>query len=748
MEGNMSRCLLRAATLFILVAAGASWSFAQGDPDPNSPSPVLLSRRDSTRAIAVPASETTRIDMARVEARAFAPDSQISLFVTNLLLRPDEGANAFRMYAQDRNGHIYRFPVTNIRPLRRGGSIYSVTVRLTDEIGFWPPPPADGDLLFQLTWRGMGSNRVRVGLGQMGGSIADDAGARPTPPGTAKAVTTNAEPDYVGYRWSGDRKRFEEQATFGPTAALDERIRRIGPRAWLAEQFSLPYPSAANPYPNDPLKTTNQGADATCKGNPATDIPPTCYRDTYSMYKPQTWFMRGAFYEDAQLRHRVAWALAQLWVTSGVDVQQGRHMVEYHKVLSNNAFGNYRTLMKEMTLNPAMGQYLSMAQSTKNNPNENYAREIMQLFTIGLFMLNQDGTLQLDGQGNPIPTYDQTGVNNLTKVFTGWSFCSSIGQTCPNAQLGITNYIDPMLLVPALHDTTAKTLLSYPNAVSQNIPACTGCTGETLRTYANTSMDQALDNIFYHPNLGPAVSRNLIQQMVTSDPSPGYVSRVAGVFNDNGLGVRGDLKAVVKAILLDPEARGDVKTDPMYGKLREPVLYVTNICRAFNVRSADGTMPSDGFFTGRSEFNGMSQVPFMSPTVFNFFSPGYVIPGTAMLGPEFAIMTTGTSIQRANFSNRFVFTLPPIAGGTVDAPNGTSLDFSDLQALAQADLSGNLLLDELNNRMLHGTMSDTMRSTIATAVQAVPSVTQEDFLKRARQAIYLVATSSQFQVQR
>jgi hypothetical protein len=389
-----------------------------------------------------------------------------------------------------------------------------------------------------------------------------------------------------------------------------------------------------------------------------------------------------------------------------------------------------------------------MAQSTKNNPNENYAREIMQLFTIGLFMLNQDGTLQLDGQGNPIPTYDQTGVNNLTKVFTGWSFCSSIGQTCPNAQLGITNYIDPMLLVPALHDTTAKTLLSYPNAVSQNIPACTGCTGEVLRTYANNSMDQALDNIFYHPNLGPAVSRNLIQQMVTSDPSPAYVSRVAGVFNDNGLGVRGDLKAVVKAILLDPEARGDVKTDPMYGKLREPVLYVTNICRAFNVRSADGTMPSDGFFTGRSEFNGMSQVPFMSPTVFNFFPPGYVIPGTAMLGPEFAIMTTGTSIQRANFSNRFVFTLPPIAGGTVDAPNGTSLDFSDLQALAQADLSGNLLLDELNNRMLHGTMSDTMRSTIATAVQAVPSVTQEDFLKRARQAIYLVATSSQFQVQR
>jgi hypothetical protein len=244
------------------------------------------------------------------------------------------------------------------------------------------------------------------------------------------------------------------------------------------------------------------------------------------------------------------------------------------------------------------------------------------------------------------------------------------------------------------------------------------------------------------------VSKNLIQHLVTSDPTPAYVARVAAVFNDNGLGVRGDMKSVIRAILLDPEARGDVKTDPMYGKLREPVLYATNICRAFNVRSADGTMLSDGFLTGRSEFNNMGQVPFMSPTVFNFFPPTYVIPGTAMLGPEFAIMTTGTSIQRANFSNRFVFTNPPIAGGTTDAPNGTSLDYSDLQALAQADTSSSLLLDELNTRLMHGTMSDTMKSTIITAVNAVPSQTQEDFLRRARQAVYLVATSSQFQVQR
>jgi uncharacterized protein (DUF1800 family) len=749
MKGILSH-YSRAVTLGVLLLfLGAIGVTAQGDPDPNSPSPILLTRRESTRALAVPEAELDRSDISRIAERAFAPESSIVVFVTNLTLRPDEGANAFRMYGQDRAGHIFRFPVTDIRPLRRGGSIYAMTVQLTDEIRFWDPPAADGDLLFQLTWRGMASNRVRIGLGQIGGTIADDPGARPMPVGVRLNIPSLPnEGEYVGYRWSGDRSRLMEQATFGRTAAIDERIRRIGPRAWLNEQFNMGYPSATNPYPNDPLKTTNVGNDPLCKGNTATDVPPTCFRDTYSMYKPQTWFMREAFYGDAQLRHRVAWALAQIWVTSGVDVQQGRHMVEYHKILSNNAFGNYRTLMKEMTLNPTMGIYLSMAQSTKNNPNENYAREIMQLFTVGLFMLNQDGTLQLDGQGNPIPTYDQNGVNNLTKVLTGWSFCSTVGATCPNAQSGIQNYIDPMLLVPTLHDTTAKTLLSYPGAVSQTIPACTGCTGTALRDYANNSMDQALDNIFYHPNVGPFVSKNLIQQMVTSDPSPAYVARVAAVFNNNGLGVRGDLKAVIKAILLDPEARGDVKTDPMYGKLREPVLYATNICRAFNVRSADGTMPSDGYLTGRSEFNGMSQVPFMSPTVFNFFPPTYVIPGTAMLGPEFAIMTTGTSIQRANFSNRFVFSNPPIAGGTTDAPNGTSLDYSELQSLAQADTTSNLLLDELNKRLLHGTMTDTMKSTIMTAVNVIPTQTQENFLQRARQAVYLVATSSQFQVQR
>jgi hypothetical protein len=232
--------------------------------------------------------------------------------------------------------------------------------------------------------------------------------------------------------------------------------------------------------------------------------------------------------------------------------------------------------------------------------------------------------------------------------------------------------------------------------------------------------------------------------MITSDPTPAYVGRIAAVFNNNGSGVRGDMKAVVKAILLDPEARGDVKTDPNFGKLREPLQFATNVYRTFNVKSADGNSLSDGYVYARAEFSGMGEVPFQSPTVFNFFPPGYVIPGTAMLGPEFAIMTTGTAIQRANFINRTCYSSPPIAGNTTNSPNGTSVDFTDLQALNVADNTGKQLVDELNRRMLHSTMSASMKSTILTAVTAVAA----GDIGRVRQAVYLIATSSQYQVQR
>ena len=637
MDRRISRVILRFLTLLALVAFIALGIAAQ-DPDPNSPTPILLTESGSTRALAQsPRKIRNWSDLAKIAPRAFSLDEKVELYVTNLRLMEGEGANAFRLYALDKAGHQFRFPVLSIEPVDTIDGVYRLTVALTDDIRYWAPPAADGDILVYLSWRGLASNRVRLGIGKTGGDIKEDPGARPTPLGTTpQEVNRVEEVNAIGYRWSGDRFRFLQQATFGPNLTLDNRVRRIGLRTWINEQFETPYASTTNncaayptitdalAYPCEPLKPANQPTN--CDGNTTVpDIPVTCQRDTYSQYRPQTWFFKQAFYGDAQLKHRVSWALGQIWVTSGNDIQQGRHMVEWHKVLSKHAFGNYRDLMKEMTLHPTMGDYLNMRESTRTAPNENYAREVAQLFSIGLFMLNQDGTLQRDALLNPIPTYSQDEINALTRVFTGWSFCS-VQANCPNIVAGTVNYIDPMLLNPGLtnatqnrHDIGAKTLFTYPgSAATQSIAACpptgTGGCGITcptsgtanctlqagftsatalaaVQTYANNSLERAIDNLFNHPNVGPFVGKILIQHMVTSDPTPAYVSRVAAKFNDNGFGVRGDMKAVIKAILLDPEARGDIKTDPNFGKLREPVQLMTNFARTFNVRSGKRNGP-------------------------------------------------------------------------------------------------------------------------------------------------------------
>jgi uncharacterized protein (DUF1800 family) len=463
-----------------------------------------------------------------------------------------------------------------------------------------------------------------------------------------------------------------------------------------------------------------------------------CYQRHYTMIPVQQWFFREAMYGDAQLRHRVAWTLGQIWVTSGVAVQQSSHAIAFHKVLSQNAFGNYRDLMHDVTLNPTMGFYLDMVRSTKLNPNENYPREILQLFSIGLYSLNQDGTRRLSQEGNPIPTYTQDEVNNFSKVFTGWTYCNF---SCPNSQTGILNYKDPMILVPANHDLTQKTLLDYPGARNRIIPACTNCTDDAaIEAYATDSLNKALDNIFYHPNVGPFVGKLLIQHLVTSDPSPAYVSRVAAVFNDNGAGVRGDMKAVLRAILLDPEARGDVKTDPRYGKLREPVQLVTNLARIFAARGWRGDGASDGELNGH--ISPLGQNAFNSPTVFNYYSPTYRIAGTTVLAPEFEIMNTATATNRANLIYRFVF--EGLTSNSGDSLRGTSLNLSEFLLAASADSTGSQLVDLLNVRMMHGSMLQAQKDAILTALQPVPNTP----LFRIQTAVYLIATSSQYQVQR
>lgn len=694
--------------------------------------PVLISETNSTRALFAVANRPPG------STRVIQPGrhTSVKFFLTNLELLEGEGANAFRAEFED--SKHYRYPLEVVSLELSAKSVYAIGVRLPAELG------SVGDVLVRVTWRGMSSNRVRASIGYEGGKLEDDPDSVPTPmPSTQKSTRYSIEANRADLPWTGDRVRFMEQATFGPNAALELRLRRIGYSTWLEEQMDdLTYENYVYPhYPFFPISPST-----TCDGDTLPpDIPVTCFRDNYTMYPLQNWFYKEALYnEQQQLRRRVSWAWSQILVTSGRVNAQPSQMIPYIQTLDRNAFGSFRRLLKEITLNPAMGTYLDMAISTAQNPNENYGREVLQLFSIGLNLLNQDGTPILDGQGNPLPSYTQETINNFTKVFTGWTYCN---QGCQYSQPGMINYRDSMIVNPANHDTTSKTLLNYPGATPV-IPA-----GQT----PDQDLDAAINNIFYHPNVAPFVSKLLIQQLVTSNPTPAYVGRVAAVFNNNGRGDRGDLKAVVRSILLDPEARGNLKTDPNYGKLREPVLFVTNVLRPFNPTANNNiTIPagcnglSDGAINAITQ--PLDQDVFNPPSVFNYYSMDYVIPNTPLAGPEFGIFSTGTALKRPNFVNQMAPAnstgttgILAVTGAASNTPCGTRIDLTRLQNLAAADTTGVALIDTLDREMMHGSMSVPLRTELLNAVQAVTST---NTLKRARTAYYLVATLSQYQVQR
>jgi uncharacterized protein (DUF1800 family) len=334
----------------------------------------------------------------------------------------------------------------------------------------------------------------------------------------------------------------------------------------------------------------------------------------------------------------------------------------------------------------------------------------MQLFTIGLAELNPDGTAQTDSAGNPLPTYTQATVTGMADSLTGWSYPALAGQTAKFYDPPL--YSGPMLPFELHHNTATKTLLGGATVAS----------GGDIQS----DLSSALASIFHHPNIGPFLSKQLIQKLVTSNPSPAYVARVSAVFDDNGSGVRGDLKAVVKAILLDPEARrGDDPTQVLAsdGHLKEPILHMLNLLRAANATTDGGNNLS-------SYASGMGQQPFYAPSVFNFYPPDNIIEGTELLGPEFKLLNTSTAIARANFVNDLVY-------GTVGAT--TSIDLASYVALAP---DATKLLDALSSVMLHGAMSDDMRSTLMSTLATIP-----DNSDRAKAAFYLIGSSSEYQVE-
>jgi uncharacterized protein (DUF1800 family) len=478
--------------------------------------------------------------------------------------------------------------------------------------------------------------------------------------------------------------RFLEQSTFGPTPALTQHVQQVGLQAFLNEQFS----AAASTYPTP-------GAT-----------------DDISVVKQR--FFTNALTGQDQLRQRVAWSLAQTFVVSNQKIGDPSAFTLWMNMLQKDAFGNFSALLNDVTLSPTMGHYLDMVRNDKpdpnsgSEPNENYAREILQLFSIGLAQLNPDGTPQLDGNGVPVPTYTQDTIIGFAHVFTGWAYPTKAGQT---AQFYNDEYYGgPMIPFDAHHDTGQKLLLN----------------GVTLPAGGTTQADltTALQNIVSHPNVGPFISKELIQHLVTSNPSPAYVSRITAVFNDNGSGVRGDLKAVVNAILMDSEARrGDDPTQVQAsdGHLKEPVLFMMNLLRATNATSDGANL--------NNYASDMKEEPFESPTVFNFYPPDNGIPGTTLLGPEFRIFNSTTAISRINFVNDLVFSN---VGGT------TKTDISTYVALATNPAE---LVDSLSGVLTHGPLSDGARNTI---ISTVTNIT--DNTKRAKTALYLIGSSSQFQV--
>jgi uncharacterized protein (DUF1800 family) len=734
------RYLLKALQFPVLIVFFGALTAAQAVTNP----PVLISDAASTRAIALESVTLKPEPFAPTASTQFSTDNRtrLAIFAMNLDLLAGEGASAFTSDAEDSAHTHYPMTVEYVGTVPGFDGIYMIILRLNDAMGDL------GDVLVRLNLHGVSTNRVRLGIGHVGGGPADDQGAVPTPaPQTPPTPATPLTIAQYQAQFSDpslaagpDGIRFLEQATWGPTDADLAHVRSIGMQAYLNEQFNMApvFPSVQSDYPATPLYPANYPASP-----PAPPCDAICLRDNYSLYPLQKQFFTNALTQPDQLRQRVAFALHQLIVVAGVQLNTNETswFAPYLQTIDRNAFGNFRNLLYEITLNPGMGEYLNMRGNTVVNrlnptPNENYAREIMQLFSIGVDTLNQDGTPVLDAQGNRVPSYDQATITNLARVFTGWDLAANKTWVVDGAT-PVTNYLDPMVLNGNTnrYDIGQKTLLN-----GLVLPACMNCTNlANSQAYKNNELTLAIDNLFNHQNTGPYLCTQLIHQLVTSNPTPAYVGRCSAAFANNGSSVRGDMKAVITAILLDPEARGDVKSDPNYGHLREPVLLMTNLLRTFNATS-DGVLASTPF----SYTNDLGQNLFNPPTVFSYYPADYGLPGTTLFGPEFGLLDTSTTYKRANFVNT-LFLANSGNGIPISNPNrpsGTQVNYSTYQAMAG---NAQQLVDALNTRMMHGAMSQTMNANIFATVNAITSA---DPAGRTRTTIYLIATSSQYQVER
>lgn len=549
-------------------------------------------------------------------------------------------------------------------------------------------------------------------------TVAACSGARGTGADASSAPPSAAE-----------ASRFLTQATYGPTDATISQVRAAGYSQWIDQQMVMA-PSAVSHVADvdarlAALRTANPAASSSSA-------------DFYYSYWKQ------AATGPDQLRQRMKLALSEIFVISLTDNNvEPRGAAGYYDMLGANAFGNFRTLLEQVTLHPMMGVYLTWLGNQKEdpatgrNPDENYAREVMQLMTIGLYQLNLDGSVRTDSLGRPLPTYTADDISGLAKVFTGYSYYSPnpSNATFRAGRNGVDATVRPMIPYPTFHSTSAKTFLgtSIPASATSN-PA--------------GDLKIALDTLFNHPNVGPFIGKQLIQRLVTSNPSPAYVARVSTAFNDNGKGVRGDLSAVVRAVLLDPEARSaSIADGANFGKVREPLVRYANWIRAFGATSASGEWQ----IGSTSANTSLGQSALTSPSVFNFFRPGYSPPNTrvgnaGLLAPEFQIID---EVTVAGYLNTLQTTVDIGAGVRTGG-------ISDVRTTYPAEiaLAGDpgALADRVNLLLLNGRMSPGLRMRIveATGGVALPATGSQTtaLTNRAKLAVYMAMASSEYLVQR
>jgi uncharacterized protein (DUF1800 family) len=549
-----------------------------------------------------------------------------------------------------------------------------------------------------------------------------------------------------------DAARFLRQATFGaPREAIDALVAQ-GYSAWLDEQFAMPAVSHKDTVLADPLTA-------------AGDYRMTNYRTLW----------KQRFEGRDQLRQRINDALLQIYVISYYNNRLGFlpcGVASYLDVLNRDAFGNFRDLLRDVTLHPVMGLYLSMLGSGKadpvlqSQPDENYGRELLQLFSIGLVMLNEDGTPWVGVDGKPVPTYSQETVQAFARALSGWINANAdqsaiwmwngiyfndpdpavtLKLNCDAWSLPMTPWVkayrsaDGKRTLPASpHDTGEKLLLLYAGAPSTTLPA-----GQT----AQADLENLLDNVFNHPNVGPFIGKQLIKRLVTSNPSPQYVARVARKFNDNGSGVRGDMRAVIRAIVLDDEARSlAVAQQPSFGKLTEPVVRLVQFYRSFNGVEVTG----NGYNLGYSldSPNVLNQQPLKSPTVFNFYGPEFQPAGPLaranLVGPEFDITTTSTVASFANNTSGW------IQGYGVGSPSCCVMpNYTYWYGLTSNPVQ---LVDELDLLLCAQCLNTTLKSQIVTAIGAIKSnnVPSSSTLEKERlyTALGLILNSPDYLVQK